>query len=118
MTIIDTQRLRLRSRAQQDMDPIIVMDTDPEVRRFMGGPLDPEIHRNGVTANIIAAPPLHWAWAIEWKDSVGFLGMCLLRPLEGTDFICIGWRPWWGLLAGGVFSPWIYGQRERGGKRD
>ena len=92
MTIIDTQRLRLRSRAQQDIDPIIVMDTDPEVRRFMGGPLDPEIHRNGVTANIIAAPPRHWAWAIEWKDSVGFLGMCLLRPLEGTDFICIGWR--------------------------
>src|SRR5215467_11995816 len=68
------------------------MDTDPEVRRFMGGPLDPEIHRNGVMANIIAPPPRHWAWAIEWKDCVGFLGMCLLRPLEGTDFICIGWR--------------------------
>src|SRR5258705_2267990 len=68
------------------------MDTDPEVRRFMGGPLDPEIHRKGVMANIIAPPPRHWAWAIEWKDCVGFLGMCLLRPLEGTDFICIGWR--------------------------
>ena len=40
--------------------------------------------------------PLHrlstWSWAIKWKDRAGFLGMCLLRPLEGTDWTCIGWR--------------------------
>ena len=90
--LIDTPRLRLRRRVPEDIESIIVMDSDPEVRRFMGGPLDPDIHRKGVLANIIAGRPEHRSWAIEWKDRAGFLGMCLLRPLEGTGFTCIGWR--------------------------
>jgi RimJ/RimL family protein N-acetyltransferase len=91
MTLIDTPRLRLRPRVPEDIESIIAMDSDPEVRRFMGGPLDPDIHRKGVLANIIAGRPE--AWAIEWKDRAGgFLGMCLLRPLEETGFTCMGWR--------------------------
>lgn len=58
----------------------------------MGGPLDPEMHRRQVLANIVTGRPKHWSWAIELKDRAGFLGMCLLRPLEGTAFICMGWR--------------------------
>src|SRR6516164_9152933 len=92
MILIGTQRLRLRPRVEGDIEPIIVMDADPEVRRFMGGPRDPEIHRKEVLANIATPPPTHWSWAIEWKHRPGFLGMCLLRPLEGTDFICFGCR--------------------------
>jgi RimJ/RimL family protein N-acetyltransferase len=68
------------------------MDADPEVRQFMGGPLDPQGHRVEVVANILRGRPKHWSWAIERKDRVGFLGMCLLRPLDGTEFICMGWR--------------------------
>jgi RimJ/RimL family protein N-acetyltransferase len=92
MTLIETPRLRLRPRVRADVEPIVIMDSDPEVRRFMGGPLDPEIHRREVLANIMLERPKHWSWAIERKDRSGFLGMCLIRPLEGTDFICIGWR--------------------------
>jgi RimJ/RimL family protein N-acetyltransferase len=92
MTLIDTARLHLRPRVPEDIESIIVMDSDPEVRRFMGGPLDPDNHRKAVLANIIARRPEHRSWTIEWKDREGFLGMCLLRPLEGTGFTCIGWR--------------------------
>jgi RimJ/RimL family protein N-acetyltransferase len=93
MALIDTPRLRLRPRVPQDIESIIAMDSDPEVRQFMGGPLDPDIHRKEVLANIIAGRPEHRSWAIEWKDRAGgFLGMCLLRPLEGTGFTCMGWR--------------------------
>lgn len=92
MMLIETPRLRLRPRVREDVVPIVIMDSDPEVRRFMGGPLDPEIHRREILANILIERPNHWAWAIERKDRVGFLGMCLLRPLGSTDFICIGWR--------------------------
>jgi RimJ/RimL family protein N-acetyltransferase len=69
-----------------------MMDADPEVRRFMGGPLDPDVHRKEVLSNIIAGRPEHRSWAIEWKDHAGFLGMCLIRPVEGTGFTCLGWR--------------------------
>jgi RimJ/RimL family protein N-acetyltransferase len=99
MTLIQTPRLRLRPRIPEDVQSIITMDSDPEVRRFMGGPLDPEIHGKEVLANIVVGRARHWSWAIELKDSAGFLGMCLLRPLEDTGFICMGWRlirPYWG----------------------
>jgi RimJ/RimL family protein N-acetyltransferase len=89
MTLIDTARLRLRPRVREDAEAIVIMDSDPEVRRFMGGPLDPDNHRKEVLGIIAYGRPQHWAWAIERKDRVGFLGMCLL---EGTSFTCMGWR--------------------------
>ena len=92
MTLIETARLRLRPRVREDVEPIVSMDSDPEVRRFMGGPLDPDNHRKEVLANIACRWPRHWAWAAERKDRVDFIGMCLLRPLVGTSFICIGQR--------------------------
>ena len=90
--LIETPRLRLRPRVREDVESIVTMDADPEVRRFMGGPLDPQVHRVEVVANILICRPKHWSWAIECKDRGGFLGMCLLRPWEGTEFICLGWR--------------------------
>jgi RimJ/RimL family protein N-acetyltransferase len=92
MTLIDTPRLRLRPRVPKDVESTVIMDSDPEVRRFMGGPLDPKIHGEAVLANIMRVPAKHWSWAIERNDRAGFLGMCLLRPLDGTEFICMGWR--------------------------
>jgi RimJ/RimL family protein N-acetyltransferase len=92
MTLIETARLRLRPRALGDVEPIVMMDSDPEVRRFMGGPLDPESHGKEVLSNIMSARAEYWSWAIERKDRAGFLGHVLLRPLEGTAFICMGWR--------------------------
>src|SRR5262249_52715231 len=80
MTLIETARLRLRPRVREDIEPIVIMDSDPEVRRFMGGPLDPDNHRKEVLANIACGRAQHWAWAIERQNRTGFLGMCLLRP--------------------------------------
>jgi RimJ/RimL family protein N-acetyltransferase len=92
MTLIETARLRLRPRIREDVELIVIMDADPEVRRFMGGPLDSADHRKEVLANMVVARPNHWYWTIERRDRAGFLGMCALRPLEGTAFICMGWR--------------------------
>jgi hypothetical protein len=58
-----------------------------------------KIHRKEVLANIMTGRAKHWSWTIERKDRAGFVGMCLLRPLEGTAFICMGWRlmrQYWG----------------------
>src|SRR3974390_2510303 len=92
MTLIKTARLHLRPRVREDVEPIVCMDSDPDVRRFMGGPLKPDIHRREVLANIACERSQHWAWTIERKDRTGFVGMCLLRPLEGTPYVCMGWR--------------------------
>jgi RimJ/RimL family protein N-acetyltransferase len=54
MQMLATPRLRLRARTLDDLDAILAMDADPEVRRFMGGPPHAEAHRAEVHANIFA----------------------------------------------------------------
>jgi len=39
---IETARLRLRPRTLDDLEAIVAMDRDEEVRRFIGGPLETE----------------------------------------------------------------------------
>jgi RimJ/RimL family protein N-acetyltransferase len=91
--ILETKRLRLRPRTLDDLDAIVAMDSDEEVRRYIGGPREPVAHRAEVRANIVDGRPApYFAWGIEWKDRAGFLGQCLLAqsPLPGTTEI--GWR--------------------------
>jgi RimJ/RimL family protein N-acetyltransferase len=69
------------------------MDRDPEVRRFLGGPLDAETHREEVLRNILRGrPEPHASWAIELRDQAGVLGLCGLSPSEETGHTQIGWR--------------------------
>ena len=85
--VLETKRLRLRPRTLDDLEPIVAMDTDPEVRRYLGGPLEPVAHRAEVRGNIVdGMMPDYLRWAIEWRDRPGFLGQCGVRPchLPGT----------------------------------
>jgi RimJ/RimL family protein N-acetyltransferase len=76
MQMLATPRLRLRARTLDDVDAILAMDADTEVRRFMGGPPHAQAHRAEVCANIVDGQPTHRRWAIEWRDRPGFLGQC------------------------------------------
>jgi RimJ/RimL family protein N-acetyltransferase len=90
---IETARLRLRARTLDDLGPIVAMDTDPVVRWFIGGPLDPAAHGEEVRRNIVEGrPEPHASWAVEWRDRPGLLGLCGLSPSPETGSTQIGWR--------------------------
>lgn len=92
MKMLATPRLRLRARTLDDLDAILAMDADPEVRRFMGGPPHPEAHRAEVRANIVDGRPSHQRWAIEWRDRPGFLGQCGLSLCHLPGCTALTWR--------------------------
>ena len=90
---LETARLRLRPRTLEDLDAIVAMDSDEEVRRYIGGPREPVAHRAEVRAKIVNGRPApYFAWGIEWKDRTGFLGQCLLAKAPLPDSTEIGWR--------------------------
>jgi RimJ/RimL family protein N-acetyltransferase len=91
MSTLQTSRLRLRPRTLDDLDAIVAMDSDPEVRRYIGGPLEPVAHRIEVQKNIEYGRPLP-AWAIEWKDRPGFLGQCALNRSPRPGVTEMSWR--------------------------
>ena len=88
---LETPRLRLRPRTLGDVEAILAMDGDPDVRRYIGGPLEPVAHRAEVRKNIEHGRPLP-AWAIEWKDRPGFLGQCALNPSPRPGVTEMSWR--------------------------
>lgn len=93
MAVLLTPRLRLRPRTLADLEPIVEMDADPRVRRYIGGPLDRVSHRAEVRRRIVEGrPEPHASWAIEWRDRPGFLGLCALSPSQEPGFTEIGWR--------------------------
>jgi RimJ/RimL family protein N-acetyltransferase len=91
MKTLETARLRLRPRTLGDLEAIVAMDQDEEVRRFIGGPLQPDSHRAEVRSNITNGRPMP-AWAIEWKDQPGFLGQCSLNPPLQLGAVELSWR--------------------------
>ena len=92
MQMLATPRLRLRARTLDDVDAILAMDADADVRRFMGGPPHVEAHRAEVSANIIDGRPSHRRWAIEWRDRPGFLGQCGLSLCHLPACTAVTWR--------------------------
>jgi RimJ/RimL family protein N-acetyltransferase len=92
MQMLATPRLRLRARTLDDVDAILAMDADADVRRFMGGPPYAKAHRAEVRANIIDGQPTHRRWAIEWRDRPGFLGQCGLGLCHLPACTALTWR--------------------------
>ena len=84
-----TPRLRLRVRTLADVEPMMAMDTDPEVRRVLG-PVDPEEHRALVTAHITDGVPDFWG--IERRDRPGLIGLATIRPRPDGLGNQVTWR--------------------------
>jgi RimJ/RimL family protein N-acetyltransferase len=92
MKTLETARLRLRQRTLDDLEPILAMDADEEVHRYIGGLPEPVAHRIEVRRNIVEHTTTYLRWAIEWRDRPGFLGQCGLRPCHLTDVTELTWR--------------------------
>ncbi len=95
---LTTERLTLRGWREEDLDAYAAIAADPEVMRFMGGPLD-----RADTWRQIAVFVGHWQlrghglWVVERDgELIGRVG--LIRP-EGWPGLEVGWllgRDAWG----------------------
>lgn len=94
---LETPRLHLRAWHDADLDPLARMCADPQVMRFLGGPVSRD-----ESAALIARCRLHFAhhgfgfWALERKDDGRFIGMLGLAWCKLSLPFCpaveIGWR--------------------------
>ena len=93
MKTLYTARLRLRPRRLDDLEAILAMDADPEVRRHLGGPPEPTAHRAAIRVAIEAGASVDYRmWVIEERDRPGFLGQCGLRSCHLPNHIELTWR--------------------------
>lgn len=93
-----TARLILRPLTRGDVDDLVALDTDPEVRRYVedGEPVDPS-HAAAMIEhwNLLAQRhPGYGFWAAVDRRARRFLGWFHLRPGEGDDELApeLGYR--------------------------
>jgi RimJ/RimL family protein N-acetyltransferase len=91
-----TDRLTLSPRSAADTEACLAMDLEPEVLRYLGGPVsDPEAQRARIEARTRGpyGPGLGY-WSLR-EDGPGgrFAGWILLIPVDGIGpEIEVGWR--------------------------
>jgi RimJ/RimL family protein N-acetyltransferase len=99
--VLTTERLLLRSWRDDDTEPFATMNADPEVMRYLGGPISRDAS-DALLAKFqdqMAAQP-YGRWAVEHRGSgelLGFLG--LGHHPVAPEAPEIGWRlraRWWG----------------------
>jgi RimJ/RimL family protein N-acetyltransferase len=111
--ILTTPRLLLRTFRGDDLPQYAALNSDPEVVRYLGGPLSPEQS----TAIAEWAQQLYASEgiglvAVERRTDGAFLGMCGLHRLQSfPDDVEVAWRlahPYWGCgYATEAASAWV-----------
>jgi RimJ/RimL family protein N-acetyltransferase len=98
-TIIETDRLRLRTWDAADAGPYMEHLNTPEVMVWLGEPMAADDFEEKIVARVNAAQAEHGHcfWAIERKSDGELLGFCGLKRVDasGTDLTGefeIGWR--------------------------
>ena len=122
MREIETARLRLRTWREDDLAPYARICADPEVMRYLSGPMTREHSEQQVSEFV-----RHWEergfglWAVEEKSSgafIGFIGLLYHEDWsEGKHRTEVGWRlgrPFWGLATEGAMASLRYGFEEVG----
>lgn len=95
---IGTERLILRGWRDDDRAPFAAINRDPEVMRYLDGPIDAAASDAMIDAQIAGqAAQGYCLWAVERCDDARLLGYCGLRigghPCTGVaDELEIGWR--------------------------
>jgi RimJ/RimL family protein N-acetyltransferase len=127
MREIETARLRLRTWRESDLAPYARICADPEVMRYLSGPMTRE-HSEEQVAEFVG----HWEergfglWAVEEKSSgafIGFIGLLYHEDWsEGEHRTEVGWRldrPFWGrgLATEGATASLRYGFEKLGLER-
>jgi ribosomal-protein-alanine N-acetyltransferase len=94
----ETERLVLRAPQEQDLEPLLVLWTDPEVTRYVGGPRDTNVVMDHFCA--YAEDPMafvesehEWWWSIIERSSGKLVGLCSLveKEIEGQTEIDLGY---------------------------
>ena len=111
---METARLVLREWRPDDVDPHATMAADPEVMRFIGGPLSRE-----QSWRRVAGHAGHWTlrgygnWAVERRADGAFLGRAGLWNPEGWPGLEVGWtlaRHAWGASYASPIAADIHGR--------
>jgi ribosomal-protein-alanine N-acetyltransferase len=92
--LLETERLRLRPVAADDLDHFAALYADPDVMRFIGTriPLSRELSRERLDFMLD-----HWLrhgfgmWALFRKDDGAFVGRCGMRYLDNTTQFELGY---------------------------
>jgi RimJ/RimL family protein N-acetyltransferase len=85
MVVLETERLVLRRFTEADAEALLLMESDPEVLRYVGRkPLpDAESYREHIRSRFLVydgSSGGHRAWAVLERASGEFIGGCSLRP--------------------------------------
>jgi len=97
---LETERLILRAFRQEDLDAWASFSADPEVMRFLDGPVARSDAWRSMSATLG-----HWVlrgygmWAVERKSDGVLIGRVGLINPEGWPGLEVGWtlgRPFWG----------------------
>jgi len=91
--VLATERLVMRGFTAADFEPYAAACADPEVQRFLGGPMD-----RGDAWRSLAAQIGHWElrgygqWALERSADARTIGRAGLWNPEGWFGVEVGWR--------------------------
>ena len=100
MTFLETERLLFRSHEPQDEADFVVMHTDPEVRRYVGGqPWPLEKAQSRFRDEYLGRPTgTYGLWATILKEEGKYIGSCGLRAGDHATEAHLGYylaRPYW-----------------------
>lgn len=92
---IETERLHLRPHTAADLEPVLAMDADPLVMRYIPpGPRDPDVERENARTALLADRPPETCpgfWAITEQDDPTYLGWVIVKKLDEEQFE-VGYR--------------------------
>jgi RimJ/RimL family protein N-acetyltransferase len=124
MREIETARLRLRTWREDDLAPYARICADPEVMRYLSGPMTREHSEQQISEFVRHGEERGFGlWAVEEKSSgafIGFIGLLYHEDWsEGNHRTEVGWRldrHFWGrgLATEGAMASLRYGFEEVG----
>ena len=85
--VLDTERLLVRPRTVADLDAVVVLNSDPDVMRFIAPPGDPSMTREAVTARSFRDVDRglgYWS-VFERPAPDSFIGYVGLFPVPGQQ---------------------------------
>ena len=117
-TVIETERLRLREYTPDDFDALYAILSDPETMRHYPAPFDAERTRRWIAWNLDNYARYGFGlWAVELKETGGFIGDCglTLQEIDGETLPEIGyhiarqyWRRGYGKEAARAVRDWAF----------